>query len=34
MHMVKWGMQLVAREPPRAPEYYNLFPKKLTLIRL
>ena len=21
--MVKWGVQLVASEPPRAPEYYN-----------
>jgi len=23
MHMVKWGVQLVASEPPRAPGYYN-----------
>jgi hypothetical protein len=22
--MVKWGMQLVASEPPRAPAYYKL----------
>ena len=24
MHMVKWGVQLVAREPPRAPGYNNI----------
>jgi len=23
LHMVKWGVQLVASEPPRAPGYYS-----------